>query len=169
MTPVFLALGSNIEPRRHFLQKAVELLVDRFPRFQLAPLYETSPYGKTDQPYFFNSALYLEVDMPPHDLLQWLKEIEKQVGRRQRERWGPREIDIDIIFYSDWVLHSDSLTIPHPEYSKRRFVLQPLVDIAPHWVPPDRPVPLVQLLQQCNDSTSIRLIEKRWFHYEEIA
>jgi len=166
MPHVYLALGSNIEPRERYLCRAVDLLKQVGAIEKLAPLYETSPYGIAQQPYFLNSALLLKTVQEPLALLRTLKELELRLGRRHRQRWGPREIDLDIIFYDQLILLSDELIIPHPDYRNRRFVLQPLVDMAPSFVAPDAGEPLKSLLAQCPDQTQLRMYKKDWMPNE---
>ena len=128
----------------------------------IAPLYLSSAYGYTDQPDFFNTALVMETTAGPFDLLKFLKSIEEIVGRKQRIRWGPREIDIDIIFYHDKVLNTPELVIPHPDFHNRRFVLQPLADLAPDFISPTHRRSVQELLNQCTDKTTITQIATEW-------
>ena len=93
-------------------------------------MYETKPWGLTDQPDFVNMAVEAETDLAPIELLEMLKKIEKDMGRRDTIRWGPRIIDLDILLYDDIILKTDSLTIPHPLMHEREFVLGPLSEIA---------------------------------------
>ena len=103
----------------------------------LSGFYETAPVGKTDQPDFLNAVVKLETSLPPGQLLAELQRIERDVFRRVRTvRWGPRTIDLDILFYDGLTLTEDELTIPHPRLHERRFVLQPLAEIAPDFVHP---------------------------------
>ncbi|NOX37409.1 MAG: 2-amino-4-hydroxy-6-hydroxymethyldihydropteridine diphosphokinase [Calditrichaeota bacterium] len=162
MPDVFLALGSNIEPREDYLRRAVDQLNQLGMVKKLAPIYETTPYGKTDQPLFLNTALILDTALVPTALLHQLKQLEVQLGRRHRERWGPREIDLDIIFYDQLVIQTPELVIPHPDYQNRRFVLQPLTDIAPRFIAPDAGEPLKTLLSRCPDTTRMRLYKNEW-------
>lgn len=162
MTRVFLALGSNIEPRLDYLQSAVAKLGNTGFVRKVAPLYGSKPFGYKEQADFYNSACILETDLSPTDLLRWVKEIEKESGRLERFRWGPREIDIDIIFYGDLIVREKELTIPHKDYLKRRFVLQPLVDLAEGFVPPGESTTLEQLLQNCPDKSELELIMSEW-------
>ncbi len=162
MPEVYLALGSNIEPREHYLRQAVDQLNQLGTVIKLAPIYETTPYGKRDQPLFLNTALILETTLPARVLLHQLKLLEIQLGRRHRERWGPREIDLDIIFYDHLVIQTTDLIIPHPDYQNRRFVLQPLTDIAAGFIAPDAGEPLQTLLSRCPDNTCMRLYKKEW-------
>jgi len=138
MYDVFLGLGSNVGERQRFLQAAVTALRDQ-PGVKLvwaSPVYETEPYGKRDQPSFLNAALQLETELGPEDLFRTLKAIEAGIGRSRSERWGPREIDIDILIYDGLVHQSDVLTVPHPDMEQRKFVLVPLNDIAPDLIHP---------------------------------
>ncbi len=130
---------------------------------RIAPLYRSSAYGYTHQPDFLNTALLLETTAKPFDLLKCLKSIEESVGRKQRIRWGPREIDLDIIFYDEEVLNTPELTIPHPDFHNRRFVLQPLADIAPDFISPTHRKSVKELLNKCADKTTITLIATEWY------
>lgn len=162
MIPVLLGLGSNVEPRERFLRQAVHRLGKVGEVRKVAPLYETEPYGEKNQPAFLNSALLLLTGMSPGALLQALKAIEKEVGRVERYRWGPREIDLDILFYGQEQLATPELTIPHPEYARRRFVLQPLADIAPEFVAPDSGRSIRELLRRCHDHSRVVRLKKQW-------
>ena len=127
---IYLGLGSNVGDRLGNLQSAIDGLRKIGTVTAISKVYETEPWGKTDQPAFLNACVGLETELSPEDLLYHLKEIEQQIGRVARERWGPREIDIDILFYHDKQLSSQRLTIPHPLLQERAFVLVPLNDIA---------------------------------------
>ncbi|RMG68660.1 MAG: 2-amino-4-hydroxy-6-hydroxymethyldihydropteridine diphosphokinase [Calditrichaeota bacterium] len=159
--PVYLALGSNVEPRREYLITAVQALEKLGQVTAVAPIYESPPYGYQDQGDFYNSACLFLTTLPPLELLVQLKQIEKALGRVPRVRWGPREIDLDIIFYDRMVLHSPDLTIPHADYIHRPFVLRPLADLAPEFVPPDQQEPLCCLAQRFSHD-ALRLVEKNW-------
>lgn len=136
MTKVYLALGSNVGDSRAHISKAIELLKPYVEDIKTAPLYRSKAAGYTDQPDFLNTAAVGETKLEPHELLKALKDIEQQIGRTTTFHWGPREIDIDIIFYGDTVLDSPELTIPHDAFRERAFVLQPLVDLEPELVDP---------------------------------
>ncbi len=136
MHTVYLALGSNVGDRTEHLARAASLLGEGVSIERRAPIYESKPVGKTDQPNFYNTVIEARTDMSPRDLLAFIKKVEGEVGRTPSEHWGPREIDIDIIFYDDLILQEPDLTIPHPHTEKRDFVLAPLADIAPDMVHP---------------------------------
>lgn len=146
MATVFLALGSNVGDSQQTIEKAVGLLGDSVRDIIRAPLYTSKAFGVTDQPDFFNTALCGKTDLAPIELLAFVKNIESNVGRVERFRWGPREIDIDIIFYDDIVLTDPDLTIPHAGLRERDFVLRPLCDIAPDYIDPLSKHTIQQLL-----------------------
>lgn len=157
MTRVLLGLGSNIEPRLAYLRRAVAGLGCCGTVAALAPVYESPPYGVTDQAAFLNTAALLDTERAPLALLAALKAIEGELGRQRRERWGPREIDIDIIFYGEQIVDLDGLTIPHPDAHNRRFVLRPLADLAPGWRDPRDGRTVQELLDTCGDSGALIL------------
>lgn len=130
----YIALGSNIGDSKQILQDAIASL-DRLPKTKvekLSSLISTAPYGVTDQPDFLNGCLKLRTLMYPRELLSELNNIEKKAGRERIIRWGPRTLDLDIIFYDDLVCQEEDLCIPHVEMHKRDFVLRPLEEIAPY-------------------------------------
>jgi len=134
----YIALGSNMGDREAHLRFAVSELErasgDRVAR--LSRFINTAPYGNTEQDDFLNGCLELETLLTPHELLELLHEIENKAGRERAERWGPRTLDLDIIFYDDVVISGDTLRIPHAEAHLRDFVLRPLRDIAPNKLHP---------------------------------
>ncbi len=136
MARIYLALGSNLGDRRANLQAALNALPPAVLLRRASPVYETPPWGIANQPAFLNMAVEAETNLPPLDLLSYLKRLETQLGRVPSVRYGPRLIDIDILFYDDLVLDSPGLTIPHPRLHERAFVLVPLADLAPDLVHP---------------------------------
>ena len=150
---VFIGLGSNLGERHRYLNMAAAE-IKRIPGVKVvwySSVYETDPYGVQEQPKFLNAVGELETGLLPPALLKELKWIEQSVGRKERERWGPREIDLDILIY-DGLVHSDeSVTVPHPELEKRKFVLIPLREIAPDLVHPVSGMTVDELARQCRD------------------
>jgi 2-amino-4-hydroxy-6-hydroxymethyldihydropteridine diphosphokinase len=136
MTEVYLALGSNVGDSKSHIINAINLLGDQLKNITLAPIYKSKAVGYTDQPDFLNTAIRAETKLTTTELLNLTQDIEKQLGRIKRFRWGPREIDIDIIFYGDQIIKRDKLTIPHPEFRNRGFVLKPLCDLNPKLIDP---------------------------------
>jgi len=134
MATAYIGLGSNLGDR----EAAIRVALDRLrahPHIEVTAtsrLIETEPVGgPPGQPAFLNGAAAVETDLDPHALLDALKQIEHALGRRPRERWGPREIDLDLLLHGDRVVETERLTVPHPRLSERRFVLGPLAEIAP--------------------------------------
>lgn len=130
----YIALGSNMGDRSAYLMQAVDAL-DSHPEChvgRVSGFIETPPYGVTDQADFLNGCMELETLLTPEELLTLVNKIEADAGRERIQRWGPRTLDLDIIFYDDEVYHSERLSIPHMEMHKRDFVLKPLAEIAPY-------------------------------------
>lgn len=132
---VYLALGSNLGERRANLAAAVERLREQVAVEAVSALYETEPAYVGDQPRYLNAALRGYTALEPRALLAFLKAIERDLGRGAGPRFGPREIDVDILLYDDLSIDTDELTIPHPRMAERPFVLVPLAEIAPDVVP----------------------------------
>ena len=159
MTTVYLALGSNVgDPARH-ITKAINLLSAVLHNIKQAPLYSSKPIGFTDQADFLNTAISGQTELSPQELLQAINNVEQQVGRVKRFRWGPREIDIDIIFYGDQLLQTESLTIPHPSFKERDFVLRPLLDLDSKIIDPASHKTIKQLLDNL-DASQLSIIHK---------
>lgn len=131
MTTVFLALGSNVGDSQRYIAQATRLLESKISLLKSAPNYTSKAVGFTQQADFTNTAVRGETDLTPAELLQFVKSIEQELGRVHRFVNGPREIDIDIIFYGDQVIDTPELKIPHPSFAERDFVLRPIADIEP--------------------------------------
>ena len=137
MTPILVALGSNVGDRAGHIRLSIEALKEQLTVLTISPLYRTAPMYVTDQPEFLNGALLAETTLSPRDLLKLLKDTESEIGRMTRQQNGPREIDLDLIAYGSAAYQfDDTLQIPHPKTAERRFVLQPLNDIAPDFLLP---------------------------------
>jgi 2-amino-4-hydroxy-6-hydroxymethyldihydropteridine diphosphokinase len=128
---IYLGLGSNLGDRKAFLDSAISTLAPAVRVSRLSPIYETIPWGYSDQDDFLNMVVEAETDLGPKQLLVLLKGIEVKLGRQPRFRNGPREIDIDILLYDDVILDEVGLRIPHPRLAERAFMLVPLADLAP--------------------------------------
>jgi 2-amino-4-hydroxy-6-hydroxymethyldihydropteridine diphosphokinase len=133
---VYLALGSNVGDSPANIAQAIKLLGTSLKQIKQAPTYISKAVGYTDQPNFLNTAVSGQTDLSPEALMEFIENVERQVGRTASFHWGPREIDIDIIFYGDLVLKTEKLIIPHPYLRDRDFVLQPLNDLDPQMIEP---------------------------------
>ena len=138
MVECYVGLGSNVGDRVGMVTRALACLASQpdLVLRDISPFYLTPAWGHTDQPDFVNAVCRIDTHLAPKDLLKRLKSIETALGRRERQRWGPREIDLDILLYGDEVLDEAGLKVPHPMLHERAFVLVPLADIAPHLIHP---------------------------------
>ena len=137
--PAYIALGSNKGDRLEFLKKAIEK-INKSPDCEVisaSSIYETKPFGKVKQDNFLNAVIKIETSYSPINLFKELKAIEKKIGRIETEKWGAREIDLDLILYDDLVYSDDTLTIPHKGLAERDFVLVPLCEISPELIHPE--------------------------------
>src|SRR5512141_2549794 len=132
MNTIYLALGTNLDDRLANLRRALEGLPPDIILRAQSLIYETPAWGYEDQPPFLNMVIKAETDLEPPALLARLKQLELQLGRTPSFHWGPRLIDIDILFYDNLILQTPNLVIPHPRLHDRGFVLVPLADIAPN-------------------------------------
>jgi 2-amino-4-hydroxy-6-hydroxymethyldihydropteridine diphosphokinase len=136
MALVYLGLGSNLGDRLAALDQAVQVLSPQVHVLKASSVYQTAPWGYQEQPAFLNQVLAAETALTPLRLLNKLKWIERLMGRQANFRYGPRVIDLDILFFDALILHTSQLEIPHPRLHERAFVLVPLAEIAPEWVHP---------------------------------
>jgi 2-amino-4-hydroxy-6-hydroxymethyldihydropteridine diphosphokinase len=128
---IYLSLGSNLGDRAQNLRSAIRHLVPKIHMISQSSIYETEPWGYPDQPTFLNQVIKADTSLEPAALLAFLKETEVLMGRQETFRFGPRLIDLDILFYDDLILDTPILTIPHPRIAERAFVLIPLAEIDP--------------------------------------
>ena len=157
MNKAYLLIGGNVGNRQQNLHQAVTAIEKTCGKVLLkSSVYETAAWGKTNQQAFLNQALLIETAFPPPDLLKGVLEVESRLGRVREERYGPRVIDIDIIFFNNDTVRLPALTIPHPEVQNRRFALTPLQEIAPGLVHPVLHKTIDQLLQECPDDLAVK-------------
>jgi 2-amino-4-hydroxy-6-hydroxymethyldihydropteridine diphosphokinase len=160
---VFLSLGSNQGKREEYLKRARDELASlKEIRIEtVSSIYETEPWGVTDQPLFLNQVLALNTNLNPRDLLEVCRNIEQHLGRKRGMRWAPRTIDIDILLYDQMIVRECDLIIPHPRLPERRFVLVPLSEIAPHVQVPGTGGTAAMLLRNCPDQGSVARYQHR--------
>ena len=158
MARAFLGLGSNSGDRLKFLREAVTELsaVSDISVVSISGVYETEPFGVREQRDFLNAVAVIECDLGPAKFAGTLGQIERRVGRKAAERWGPREIDIDLLYFGGEVLKTPTLTLPHPGVAKRRFVLVPLAELAPDFRDPETGITVSEMLARCPDSGRVK-------------
>ncbi|MBU6341850.1 MAG: 2-amino-4-hydroxy-6-hydroxymethyldihydropteridine diphosphokinase [Bacteroidetes bacterium] len=157
---VYLGLGSNMGDRMANLQAAQQRINKYIGKIaRQSSVYETQPWGKTDQENFYNMVVMTNTSMDPRELLQSIDGIEKELGRVKSEKWGPRLIDIDILLYGKRVVRDKGLEIPHPELQDRQFVLVPLMEIAGELEHPVLHQTIEELYAACTDASDVLMLE----------
>ena len=157
---IYLHLGSNLGDRLGHLLKAKFLIQRKIGHIQtLSQVYETEAWGKTDQAQFYNQAILVCTKMTAHQVLDTIHEIEKQLGRKRSEYWGPRTIDIDILFFENEIINTKKLTLPHPRLHERNFVLVPLLEIASDFVHPSLNKSIKELHEHSPDKLQVTMIK----------
>lgn len=156
MSTVFLSLGSNLGDRLVNIKKTLHMLESQVDIQGVSSVYETEPWGLKGQPWFLNIVCAGATNLPPRILLDFVKEIEHQLGRQPTVRFGPRLIDIDILFYNGQIIHSPELHIPHPRLAERAFVLIPLAEIAPDLKHPETGKTVRAMLAELESSEEVR-------------
>lgn len=137
MHTAYVAFGSNIGEKENYIKRALEKIEERKIKIiKVSPIYETEPYGVLDQDSFLNGVVKIETNLTSENLIKELLLIEEQLDRVRERRWGPRTIDLDIIFYDDLIINKNNLIIPHKDMENREFVLKPLCDIDKNFIHP---------------------------------
>lgn len=154
-----ISLGNNLGDWELIFDSALDKIQEFGSLDLVSQVYKTEPWGVKDQPWFKNQIVGLFTELSASNLLTYLLEIESELGRNREieKRWGPRKLDLDIIFYGNDIISEDTLIVPHPRMHERNFILQPLTDIYPNMDHPILNTPVSNLLLECNDTT---LIEK---------
>jgi 2-amino-4-hydroxy-6-hydroxymethyldihydropteridine diphosphokinase len=162
----FISIGSNLGDRVKNLDRAIEG-ISRNPAITLikkSSFYQTTPWGRTDQPLFINCAVEVETSLEPRQLLGFLKALEAKLGRtpatHKGDRWGPRVIDLDIVFYGDRIIEEEGLVIPHPHALERGFVMVPIEEIAPDLIYPGSGKKVSELTGGLEDREEVKRLIK---------
>lgn len=158
-----IALGTNLGDRAANLVDALERIRGLGSVVARSGVYETAPQGMVDQDPFYNSVVVVETDLDPVTLVGRLLDIEREMGRVRRRRWGPRLIDLDLILHGDLSILTPSVEVPHPRYRQRRFVLEPLVEAWPDARDPDG-TPVADLLDAVSDQIVAVVAAPGWPH-----
>ena len=157
MNKAYLLIGGNIGNRKENLEKATHLIEAECGNIlSSSAVYETEAWGKTDQQSFYNQAILVATNFKAHELLTKVLLVEELMGRKRVEKYGPRIIDIDILFFNDEIINEPNLIIPHPEIHKRLFALIPLHEIAPEFLHPILKKPIEILIKECNDTLAVK-------------
>ncbi len=154
MTTAYIGIGSNLEDKRHNCLRAIEM-IEQIPGCKLtgcSDWYLTKPVGVKGQEWYVNGVVSISTKVPPRDLMRRLLSIESDMGRVRTKRWEPRIIDLDILLYGREIIHEEDLTVPHPLMHLRKFVLVPLVQLAPDLIHPSLGVTMVELLGKIQDN-----------------
>ena len=153
-----LLLGSNLGNKEFNIERAKELISESAGKIiKVSSVYETHAWGKQDQPVFYNLAIVIETYLSPNQLLKEILEIEKKMGRIRKEKWGPRIIDIDILFFDESIINLPELKIPHPHLHQRKFALIPLAEIEPGWLHPQLEKDIDTLIAGCDDTLAVKV------------
>jgi 2-amino-4-hydroxy-6-hydroxymethyldihydropteridine diphosphokinase len=160
MARTFLILGGNLGNRNEYLEQARSLIRKEIGLICLqSSVYETEPWGFTDEKLFLNQVVEVFTKLDPFEVLAGIHSIENFMGReRGNARYAARNIDIDILLYNEMIVNTTELTIPHPEMIKRNFVLQPLAEIAPEVIHPVANKTIGELLAECRDTGKVRKV-----------
>jgi 2-amino-4-hydroxy-6-hydroxymethyldihydropteridine diphosphokinase len=156
MNEVFLLTGGNIGDRRNYLLKAKNEIIERCGNIlKASDVYETAAWGNEKQESFLNQVLKIETSHPAQKLLKIILQVEENLGRKRQLKYGPRTIDIDILFFNNEIINEEGLKIPHPQIQNRRFVLIPMMEIAPDKIHPLFNKTISQLLLECSDPLEV--------------
>lgn len=156
MKKIYLLLGSNIGNRFKNIEKAKELVESKIGKIsKKSKIYETEPWGEKEQDNFLNQAIEVDSKLKPKALMKQIGEIEQFIGREETYKWGPREIDIDVLFYGDEMISEVDITIPHAFIHERLFTLIPLKDICPNKLHPIFGATVTELIDMCEDNCEV--------------
>ncbi len=153
---LFLSLGGNLGNTKEIFEGAYPLIEKKIGKISVySSIYQTEAWGPIPQADFLNQVLLVSTELKPEACLTVLLEIEREFGRERKERWGPRTLDLDILFYGDVILAESDLSIPHPRIEERKFILTPLAEIAPLFEDPTSGKSMISLLENCSDRSQV--------------
>ncbi|MEY3918649.1 MAG: 2-amino-4-hydroxy-6-hydroxymethyldihydropteridine diphosphokinase [Bacteroidota bacterium] len=153
---LFLSLGGNLGNTREIFEGAYPLIEKKIGKISVySSIYQTEAWGPIPQADFLNQVILVSTSLAPQACLTKMLAIEKEFGRERKERWGPRTLDLDILYYSDVVIAEADLTIPHPRIAERKFILTPLVEIAPSFQDPLSRKTMLELVDACTDTSNV--------------
>jgi 2-amino-4-hydroxy-6-hydroxymethyldihydropteridine diphosphokinase len=156
---VYILLGSNMGNRKQFLSKAIQQVAVLCGNVvKESSIYETAAWGNTKQAAFLNQVIIIQTTLSPDELMKMLLQIETGLGRTRTEKYGPRTIDLDILFFDDLVYHTSVVTLPHPALQDRRFVLIPLAELSPRKIHPVYRKTIAALLKECADILNVKKV-----------
>ncbi len=160
MLSYYLLLGSNIGNKIQHIEDAQAHVEKHIGHINLkSSKYRTEPWGLENQEDFINMVIQVTSDLSPEIVLNKIKDIEQQVGRTETEHWGPRVIDIDILYCDDKVVNTEKLQIPHPQISNRNFVLIPLIEIAGDMTDPVHKITIDEIYEKCTDTCEVYMYD----------
>jgi len=155
-------LGSNLGNKSLYLEIALNKILERIGIIEnLSSIYESTAWGIEDQPTFINQVVCIQTNFSAHETLNHLLDLEKEMGRIRSQKWGPRIIDLDLLYFNNEISTNESCIIPHPSIAARKFTLVPLVEVIPNFVHPICQLNQKELLALCNDKGIVYKHEKR--------
>ncbi len=153
---VFLSLGSNMGNRLKYLTDAIDIIEKKIGLVtKKSSVYESEPWGNKNQNAFYNQIISIQTSLDARILLNTILNIEVELGRKRIEHWGPREIDVDILFYNSQIINDKDLVVPHPEIANRMFVLMPMTELAPGFIHPIIKKSIRDLMRACSDTSNV--------------
>jgi 2-amino-4-hydroxy-6-hydroxymethyldihydropteridine diphosphokinase len=159
---VFLSLGGNLGNTQEIFERCYPMIENKVgPILEQSSLYRTAAWGLTEQADFINQVILLESDLRPEEILTEIQAIELALGRERKITWGPRTLDLDILFIDQQIIQKADLQVPHPHIQNRKFILIPMLEIAGTYEHPIFNKTIIQLLKETNDETAVNLIPNR--------
>ncbi len=156
---IYLLLGSNLGDRIDNLEQAKKYIWSFSEVINISSIYETAPWGITDQPTFYNQVIEIKTTTDPTSLLKEILQVEQLIGRVRKEKWGARVIDIDILYYRNQQVNQNDLIIPHPGIAERKFTLAPLAELAPDFIHPVNGKTNKEMLESLDDQLSVKKLD----------